>query len=76
MLAGKGHHKPEFAYDIVRIHSPLIYRDLIEYNIVGPTKLALPRCFPFPSKLKAGILKPRVSTRTIRHLATYNSDCC
>ena len=54
MLRGKGPHKPEFAYDIVRIHSFMIYTDLIEYNIVGDTKAPLLRCFPFISKLKSG----------------------
>ena len=54
MLRGKGPHKPEFAYDIVRIHSLMIYTDLIEYNIVGDTKAPLLRCFPFLSKLKSG----------------------
>ena len=38
MLRGKGPHKPKFAYDIVRIHSLMIYTDLIEYNIVGDTR--------------------------------------
>ena len=47
MLRRKGHQKPDFAYDIVRIHSLMIYTDLIEYNIVGDTKAALLRCFPF-----------------------------
>ena len=37
MLRGKGPHKPKFAYDIVRIHSLMIYIELIEYNIVGDT---------------------------------------
>ena len=54
MLRGKGPHKPEFAYDIVRIHSLMIYSDLIEYNIVGDTQAPLLRCFPFISKLKSG----------------------
>ena len=54
MLRGKGPHKPEFAYDIVRIHSLMIYTDLIEYNIVGDTKSPLLRCFPFFSKHKSG----------------------
>ena len=54
MLGGKGPHKPEFANDIVRIHSLMIYTDLIEYNIVGHTKAPLLRCFPFISKLKSG----------------------
>ena len=30
MLRGKGPHKPNFAYDIVRRHSLMIYTDLIE----------------------------------------------
>ena len=54
ILRGKGPHKPEFAYDIVRIHSLMIYTDLIEYNIVGDTKAPLLHCFPFISKLKSG----------------------
>ena len=54
MLRGKGPHKPEFAYDIVRIHSLMINTDLIEYNIVSDTKAPLLRCFPFISKLKSG----------------------
>ena len=54
MLRGKGPHKPEFAYDIVRIHSLMIYTDLIEYNIVGDTKAPLLCCFLFISKLKSG----------------------
>ena len=54
LMKGKGPHGPEFAYDIVRIHSLMIYSDLVEYNIVGNTKAPLPRCFPFISKLKGG----------------------
>ena len=54
MLRRKGPHKPEFAYDIVRIQSLMIYTDLIEYNFVGYTKAQLLRCFLFLSKLKAG----------------------
>ena len=54
MLRGKGPHKPDFAYDIVRIHSLMIHTDLTEYNIVGDTKAPLLRCFPLLSKLKSG----------------------
>ena len=54
MLRGKGPHKTEFAYDIVREHSLMIYTNLIEYNIVGDTKAPLLRCFFFVSKLKSG----------------------
>ena len=53
MLRGKGPHKPEFLYDIVHIHSLMIYTDLIEYNIVGDTKAPLMWCFSVISKIKA-----------------------
>ena len=32
----------------------MIYSDIVEYNIVGDTKAALSRCFPFISKIKNG----------------------
>ena len=41
ILRGKGPHKPTFAYDPVHVHSLMIYTDLIEYNIVGDTKVPL-----------------------------------
>ncbi len=54
LMSGKGRHEPTFAYDIVRIHSRMIYTDIVEYNIVGDTQAPLLRCFPFISKLKSG----------------------
>ena len=54
LMKGKGPHQPQFAYDIVRIHSLMTYSDLVEYIIVGDTKAPLLRCFPFISKLKGG----------------------
>ena len=54
LMLGKGPHEPEFAYDIVCIHSLMIYSDQVEYNIVGDTKAPLLRCLPFISKLKGG----------------------
>ena len=54
LMIGKGPDEREFAYDIVQIHSLMIYSDLVEYNIVGDTKAPLLRCFPFISKLKGG----------------------
>ena len=54
LMSGKGPHEPTFAYDIVRIHSLMIYTDIVEYNIVGDTEAPLLRCFPFISKLKSG----------------------
>ena len=38
MLTGKGPHETEFAYDLVRIHSLMLYTDLLENNINGDTK--------------------------------------
>ena len=58
LMIGKGPHEPECAYDIVRIHSLMIYSDLVEYSIVGDTKAPLLRCFPFISKLKGGDIIP------------------
>ena len=52
LLIGKRTHEPEFAYDLVRIHSLMIYSDLVELNLNGDTKAPLRRCFPFISKLK------------------------
>ena len=56
LMIGEGPHEPELAYDIVRIHSLIFYRDLVEYNIVGDTKAPLLRCFSFISKLKVETL--------------------
>ena len=47
ILRDKGPHKRDIAYDVVRIHSLMIYTDLIEYNIVGDTMAPMLRCFPF-----------------------------
>ena len=54
LMRGKEPHEPTFAYDIFRIHSLMIYTDIVGYNIVGDTKAPLLRCFPFISKLKSG----------------------
>ena len=56
LMRGKDWHEPTFAYDIVRIHSLMIYTDLVEYNIVGDTKALLLRFFPYVCKLKSGDL--------------------
>ena len=56
LMIGKVPHEPEFAYDIVRIHSLMIYSNLVEYIIFRDTKAPLLRCFPFISKLKGGDL--------------------
>ena len=38
LMHGKVSHEPTFAYDIVRIHSLMIYTDIVEFNFVGDTK--------------------------------------
>ena len=53
-MQGKGPHEPTFAYDIVRIHSLMMYNDIVKYNIIGGTKVLLLRCVPFISALKSG----------------------
>ena len=70
MLRGKRPHKPEIAYDIVRIHSLMIYTDLIEYNIVGDTKVPLLRCFRFISKLKSGDI---ITTGQYKNYQTFSN---
>ena len=54
MLRGQGPHKSELAYDLVHIHSLMIYTDQIEYNIVGDTKAPLLHYLRSISKLKVG----------------------
>ena len=56
LMIGKGPQEPEVAYDVVCIHSLMIYSNIEVYNIVGNTKHLLLRCFPFISKLKGETL--------------------
>ena len=51
LMIEKGPDEPEFANDIVRMHSSMFHSDLVEYNIAGGTKAPLLRYFPFISKL-------------------------
>ena len=70
LMIGKGPHEPEFAYDIVRIHSLMIYSNLVEYNILGATKAPLLICFPFISKLKGGDI---ITTRQYMNYQTFSN---
>ena len=45
----KGPHYPQYSHDIIRMHSLMIYSDIIEYNIVGDTKTPLMRYISFIS---------------------------
>ena len=46
IMKGRGPHYPQYSYNIIRIHSLMIYSDIIEYNIVGDKK-KLPDCVVF-----------------------------
>ena len=70
LMKRKGPHEPQLAYDIVRIHSLIIYSDPVEYNIVGDTKAPLLRCFPFISKLKGGDI---ITTGQCMNYQTFGS---
>ena len=45
-----------FPADIQRIHSIMIYTDLIEHSIIGNAKAPILRCFPMISRLRDGYL--------------------
>ena len=68
MLRSNEIHKPEFAYDIIRIHSLMIYTVLSEYNIVGDTKAPLLRYFF--SQLKA---RDIIATGQYMKYQTFNN---
>ncbi len=48
----------------------MIYSDLVEYSIVGDTKVPLLRCFPFISKLKGGDI---ITTGQYMNYQTFSS---
>ena len=76
LMCGKSRHEPTFAYDAVRIHSLMIYTEIVEYNIVGGSKAPLLRCFPFIYKLKSGDVKNTGQCMNYRLLAIFSLDDC
>ena len=70
LLRRKGPQKHEFAYDIVRRQSFMIYIDLIEYKIVANTKTPLLRCFSSISKLNVGDI---ITTGKFMNYQTFSS---
>ena len=62
-----------FASDIVRIHSLMIFTDIVEYNIVGDTKAPLLPCFPFISKRKSVDI---ITTRQYMNYQTISNLLC
>ena len=41
-----------FPIDIIRVHSLMLYTDIIAHGVIGDTTAPLLRCFPFISKIK------------------------
>ena len=70
LMIGKSPHEPEFAYDIDRMHSLMIYSDLVQYNIVGDAKAPLLRYFPFISKVKGVDI---ITTRQNMNYQTFSN---
>ena len=63
-------------YDIVRMHSFMIYTELIQFKIIFDIKAPLVRVIPLISKLKPGEITSRSNTRIIWPLVPYNSKDC
>ena len=70
LMCGKSALEPTFAYDIDRIHSLMIYTDLVEYNFARDTQAPLLRCFPFISKLKSVDI---ITTRQYMNYQTFSN---
>ena len=51
-MKSKVPYYPQYSSDIIRIHSSMIYSDIIEYNTLGDTKTTILRCTPINSKVK------------------------
>ena len=66
LLWGEGPHVSSFPVDILRVHSIMVYTDLIEYGIIGDTKAPILRCFPFISKIQ----NDSISTKQFMHYET------
>ena len=60
-MSGAGLHFPKFPYDIVAIHTLMIYSEIVDYNIVGDTKAALLRCNACIFKIKIGDITITIS---------------
>ena len=67
-MSGAGPQFPKFPYDIFRIHTLMIYSDIVEYNSVGDTKAALYDAFCLYQKLRMEIS----SQRTINELSKFS----
>lgn len=52
ILFGNKPKESIYPIDILRVHSLMVYTDIIEHGIIGDTRAPLLRCFPFIPKLK------------------------
>ena len=69
-MSGAGPQIPKFPYDIVRIHTLMIYSDIVEYNIMGETKLLFYDAFRLYQKLRMETSSQRDNTRIIKIFQT------
>ena len=69
LLWGEGPHVSTFPVDILRVHSIMVYTDLIEYGIIGDTKAPILRCFPFISRIQ----NDSISTKQFMHYETFST---
>ena len=53
-LYTKGPHISQYPIDILRIHSVMVYTDIVEYSIIGDTKAPILGIFPFNQKVQDG----------------------
>ena len=77
MLNNEETHKPEFAYDVVRINYLMKNTDVIDFNTVGDTKVFQLRCLAFVPKLRAEKIVgtgKNLNYQTIRSLGTFKTD--
>lgn len=52
LLFGLGPHISHYPVDILRVHSIMVYTDIVEHGVLGDTKAPILRCFPFISRLR------------------------
>ena len=72
MLRRKGAHKPEFAYDLVRLHSFMLFADLTEYSLLVTQRFHYRDTLPF-LKLQVFTTEQYMNYQTF---SNCNSDQC
>lgn len=60
-------HISKYPVDLTRVHSVMVYSDIVEYDIVGDTKAPLLRTFPFMHRQSSSSF-PTISSMTFDQL--------